>query len=122
MVIYPKRIILDELAAQYNSHDITFTAVGYGLQESFPDAASWKEVAEKVRMVAYPRLIQINTPGFTGDFSMLLSNNHCNWWHLLWRFGWSELHWRFQCYCWRDILRNESHLRRYRWCLPCRQS
>jgi secreted trypsin-like serine protease len=27
-------------------------------------------------MVANPHLIQINTPGFTGDFSMLLSNNH----------------------------------------------
>ncbi|HDD55935.1 MAG TPA: trypsin-like serine protease, partial [Chloroflexi bacterium] len=31
---------------------------------------------EKIRMVAYPKLIQINTPGFTGDFSLLLSNNH----------------------------------------------
>ena len=27
-------------------------------------------------MVATPHLIQINTPGFTGDFSILLSNNH----------------------------------------------
>ena len=27
------------------------------------------------RMVAYPQLIQINVPGFTGDFSLLLSNN-----------------------------------------------
>ena len=27
-------------------------------------------------MVARPHLIQINTPGFTGDFSLLLSNNH----------------------------------------------
>ena len=26
-------------------------------------------------MVAYPHLLQINTPGFTGDFSILLSNN-----------------------------------------------
>jgi len=33
-------------------------------------------VEEKIRMVAYPKLIQINTPGFTGDFSLLLSNNH----------------------------------------------
>src|SRR5436189_188470 len=31
--------------------------------------------AEKVRMFAEPWLIQINTPGFTGDFSLLLSNN-----------------------------------------------
>ena len=26
-------------------------------------------------MVAEPHLLQINTPGFTGDFSLLLSNN-----------------------------------------------
>ena len=30
--------------------------------------------AEKIRMLAQPHLVQINT-GFTGDFSMLLSNN-----------------------------------------------
>jgi hypothetical protein len=54
---------------------VTFTAVGYGLQESFPDAASWQENNVRVRMVAHPRLIQINVPGFTGDFSLLLSNN-----------------------------------------------
>lgn len=27
-------------------------------------------------MVANPHLLQINVPGFTGDFSILLSNNH----------------------------------------------
>jgi secreted trypsin-like serine protease len=26
-------------------------------------------------MLATPKLLQINTPGFTGDFSILLSNN-----------------------------------------------
>lgn len=52
----------------------TFTSVGYGLQRSFPDAAGWKDVAVRVRMVAHPRLLQINT-AFTGDFSMLLSGN-----------------------------------------------
>lgn len=52
-----------------------FTAVGYGLQEAFPDGASWKEVAVKTRMVAYPYLLNINA-GFTKDFSMYLSNNH----------------------------------------------
>ncbi len=51
-----------------------YTAVGYGLQESFPDAASWKTVAERVRMVANPHLIQIDG-GLVGDFSLLLSNN-----------------------------------------------
>src|SRR5688572_30301742 len=50
-----------------------FTAVGYGLQKSFPDAASWKDQAQRIRMVAYPEIIQINTP-WTGDGSILLSN------------------------------------------------
>jgi hypothetical protein len=53
-----------------------FTAVGYGLQESFPDGADWKTQADRIRMVAYPKLLQLNAPGMTGDFSMLLSNNH----------------------------------------------
>jgi hypothetical protein len=52
----------------------TFTSVGYGLQKSFPDAASWKDVAVRVRMVAHPRLIQINK-GIVGNFAILLSNN-----------------------------------------------
>jgi hypothetical protein len=51
-----------------------FTAVGYGLQKSFPDAASWKDQQQRVRYYANPYLLQINT-GFTGDFSLLLSNN-----------------------------------------------
>ena len=55
--------------------DVTFTSVGYGLQKSFPDAAAWKDVALRLRMVATPKLIQINVPGSVGDFSMLLSNN-----------------------------------------------
>ncbi|MEO6446566.1 MAG: trypsin-like serine protease [Gemmatimonadaceae bacterium] len=48
----------------------TFTAVGYGLQRINPA----KVVAQKVRMFATPHLVQINT-GFTGSFSLLLSNN-----------------------------------------------
>lgn len=65
---------LDVLKTKRGNQDVTFTAVGYGLQQSFPDAASWKTVAQKVRMVATPKLNQINT-GFVGDFSLLLSNN-----------------------------------------------
>jgi hypothetical protein len=49
----------------------TFTAVGYGLQRINPVFVE----SERVRMTAQPHLIQINTPGFTGDFSLLLSNN-----------------------------------------------
>jgi len=45
--------------------------VGYGLQRINPVFIE----AEKIRMSAEPHLIQINTPGFTGDFSLLLSNN-----------------------------------------------
>jgi len=66
---------LDALKTKRGLQDVTFTAVGYGLQESFPDAASWKENNVRVRMVAHPKLDQINVPGFTGDFSLLLSNN-----------------------------------------------
>jgi secreted trypsin-like serine protease len=47
-----------------------FTAVGYGLQQINPVFVS----AEKIRMFAQPHLIQIDT-GFTGNFSLLLSNN-----------------------------------------------
>jgi secreted trypsin-like serine protease len=65
---------LDALAANKGKQTVTFTSVGYGLQQSFPDAAAWKESALKTRMVSYPRLIQINT-GFTGEGSLLLSNN-----------------------------------------------
>lgn len=64
----------DSLDALNPGANTTFTAVGYGLQESFPDAASWKEHNVRVRMVSYPHLIQING-GIVGDFSLLLSNN-----------------------------------------------
>jgi len=73
--VLPELNQLDELASQVKKSDITFTSVGYGVQESFPTAAAWKENNVRVRMVAYPHLLQINTPGFTGDFSLLLSNN-----------------------------------------------
>lgn len=55
--------------------EITFTAVGYGLQESFPTPAMFLASNTRTRYMATPSLIQINVPGFTGDFSMLLSNN-----------------------------------------------
>ena len=70
----PELDVLDQMATQRGLQDVTFTAVGYGLQESSPVPSH--VVSERVRMVAYPHLIQINTPGFTGDFSILLSNNH----------------------------------------------
>lgn len=73
--VLPKLNVLDKLSKQRGLQNTSFTAVGYGLQESFPDAAAWKEHNVRVRMVAHPRLIQING-GLVGDFSLLLSNNH----------------------------------------------
>jgi secreted trypsin-like serine protease len=73
--VLPELNQLDSLATKRGKQNVTFTAVGYGLQESFPDAAAWKENNERVRMVAHPHLIQING-GLVGDFSLLLSNNH----------------------------------------------
>ena len=70
----PEEGQLDQLVSEVKKPKITFTSVGYGLQKSFPDAASWKDQADRVRMVAYPKLLQINS-GFTYDFSLLLSNN-----------------------------------------------
>jgi V8-like Glu-specific endopeptidase len=63
---------LDQLKTRRGRQDTTFTAVGYGLQRINPVFIE----SEKIRMYAEPRLIQINVPGFTGDFSLLLSNNH----------------------------------------------
>lgn len=65
---------LDQLDALVPGTSTTFTAVGYGLQKSFPDAAGFKDQATRVRMVAYPYLLQING-GIVSDFAMLLSNN-----------------------------------------------
>jgi secreted trypsin-like serine protease len=70
----PSLDVLDRMETRRGRQDVSFTAVGYGLQQSFPDQASFLAHNERVRMVAYPHLLQINT-GFTGDFSMLLSNN-----------------------------------------------
>ena len=70
----PQLNILDKLAKMRGLQDVTFTAVGYGLQQSFPDQASFLAHNQRVRMLARPHLLQINS-GFTGDFSILLSNN-----------------------------------------------
>jgi V8-like Glu-specific endopeptidase len=61
---------VNSLDALQPSSSTIFTAVGYGLQRINPV----KIEAEKIRMVAEPHLIQINT-GFTGSGSLLLSNN-----------------------------------------------
>lgn len=63
---------LDQFKTKRGKNKAWFTSVGYGLQRINPVFVE----SERIRMVANPRLIQINTPGFTGDFSLLLSNNH----------------------------------------------
>jgi hypothetical protein len=62
---------LDGLRTRRGTQTTWFTAVGYGLQRINP------VFVERAldRMRATPHLIQINVPGFTGNFSMLLSNN-----------------------------------------------
>jgi hypothetical protein len=69
--VLPELDQLDSLKTQRGKQDVTFTAVGYGLQQINPVFVE----AERVRMVARPHLIQING-GLVGDFSLLLSNNH----------------------------------------------
>jgi hypothetical protein len=60
----------DQLDALKKGSATIFTAVGYGVQQINP-----VHVEEQlVRMLAEPHLVQINT-GYTGSFSMLLSNN-----------------------------------------------
>jgi V8-like Glu-specific endopeptidase len=65
---------LNSLDALKPNRQTTFTAVGYGLQKAFPTATDWKESRQRIRMIANPHLVQINT-GFTGDGSLVLSNN-----------------------------------------------
>jgi hypothetical protein len=68
----PNEDQLDALKTRRGKQGTDFTAVGYGLQQINPVFIQ----SDRVRMVANPRLIQINVPGFVGDFSLLLSNNH----------------------------------------------
>ncbi|MCA9921296.1 MAG: trypsin-like serine protease [Anaerolineales bacterium] len=70
--VLPEADQLDVLKTRRGLQDTTFTAVGYGLQQINPVFVQ----SDRIRMVAEPHLIQINVPGFTGDYSMLLSNNH----------------------------------------------
>jgi V8-like Glu-specific endopeptidase len=70
----PDQDQLDQYATRRGQNKVTFTAVGYGRQKSFPDAAAWKNQADRIRYVAHPKLNQING-GIVGDYSLLLSNN-----------------------------------------------
>jgi len=72
--VLPSLNQLDSLKTRRGLKDVSFTAVGYGLQQSFPDAASFLENNVRVRMVATPKLLQING-GIVGFGSLLLSNS-----------------------------------------------
>jgi V8-like Glu-specific endopeptidase len=71
----PKLGLLDSYKTKRGVAKLSFTSVGYGMQRSFPDATAWKDQSFKIRMVAYPRLVQIGVPGAGDDFSIQLSNN-----------------------------------------------
>ena len=62
---------VNQLDALRPGKQTLFTAVGYGLQRINPVFVE----RALIRMFAEPHLIQINVPGFVGDFSLLLSNN-----------------------------------------------
>ena len=70
--VLPEVDELDGFKTKRGLNKAWFTAVGYGLQQINPVFVQ----ADRVRMVATPKLIQINVPGMVGDFSLLLSNNH----------------------------------------------
>jgi secreted trypsin-like serine protease len=67
---YGKLPTVNQLDALQPGSATLFTAVGYGVQRINPVFVQ----QELIRMNAMPHLIQINT-GFTGSFSLLLSNN-----------------------------------------------
>jgi secreted trypsin-like serine protease len=69
--VLPDQDEIDRMVVQRGLQNVTFTAVGYGLQEINPVFVEQL----KIRMLATPKLDQINT-GFTGTQSLLLSNNH----------------------------------------------
>jgi hypothetical protein len=52
----------------------SLTAVGYGLQRSFPPSAAWKNEGVRIRMVAEPRIMGIDDK-FVGDFAILISHD-----------------------------------------------
>src|SRR5262245_43044875 len=64
----------DQFDSWKNSSNVTFDSVGFGLQRAFPEASSWKDVSDRIRMIAHPRLIGING-GYAHDYSIILSNN-----------------------------------------------
>ncbi len=71
---YGKLPAKNQLDALKPSASTTFTAVGFGLQRVNNNPNGFQLMSNRVRMLARPHLVQINT-GFTGPQSMILSNN-----------------------------------------------
>ena len=65
----------EQLDSLHTGQGTRFTAVGYGLQLAFPDAAAWKDQAARVRKVGYPWLIQVNNRLASGGTDLILSDN-----------------------------------------------
>ena len=69
----PELNSLDELRTGRSTR---FDSVGFGLQRAHGPGASWRDIANRVRMVAHPFLLQLNIGRpLIRDFAMLLSNN-----------------------------------------------
>ena len=116
----PKLDALDRLKTQRGQQDVTFTAVGYGVQASFPDAAAWKD---QQRARAVPRAAAVAADQRAGLGRRLFRPAVQQRQHrrdLLRRLGWPELHRRQQ----RDrrchVVCQERQLRRLRWRLSRR--
>jgi hypothetical protein len=60
---------LNQFDSLHQGRATWFTAVGYGLQAAYPDAAGWKDRAERTRMVAHPWLKQMN------EMDLILTDN-----------------------------------------------
>jgi hypothetical protein len=71
----PRQDQLDSPNNRRGQQEVGVTVVGYGMRASVPDSAAWKDQPCKIRMVSYPQLVEINVPGYTGNYSMRLSNN-----------------------------------------------
>lgn len=65
----PEEGVLDQAGKKRGQKEMTFTTVGYGVEQIRPEVIIYFE-----RRVATPRLIQINN-AYTGDYSMILSSN-----------------------------------------------
>ncbi|HMN10058.1 MAG TPA: trypsin-like serine protease, partial [Gemmatimonadaceae bacterium] len=103
----PPLNVIDQMARARGTQNVTFTAVGYGLQWSNPVFVE----GQRVRMLATPRLVQINT-GYLGSYSADALQQRLYRRHVLGRLGGPQLH-RLQQRGGRgDVVRHQRQLRR----------